>query len=205
MRRPFWLIQASHSTGRVHASCAGNYLMSAMEHSKASLITGLVGMGFDEEIARQAVATPGVIDAETAINFILSSGDGEDADGEEEEEEDLGEPAKMVIVVRSDLNMSPGKIAAQCVHAALRAVKLSNQTFVQTWEAQGEPVIALAIEDDAKLEAILLQAVNAGLVVGVQHDAGRTEVEPDTRTCAAIGPAFNSKLNPITGRLRLLK
>ena len=176
--------------------------MSAMEHSKESLITGLVGMGFDEAIARQAVATPGVIDAETAINFILSSGDGEDADGEEE---DLGEPAKMVIVVRSDLNMSPGKIAAQCVHAALRAVKLSNQTFIQTWEAQGEPVIALAIEDDAKLEAILLLAVNAGLVVGVQHDAGRTEVEPDTRTCAAIGPSFNSKLNPITGRLRLLK
>jgi peptidyl-tRNA hydrolase len=171
-------------------------------HSKESLITGLVGMGFDEAIARQAVATPGVIDAETAINYILSSA--VDADGEEEEEEDLGEPAKMVIVVRCDLNMSPGKIAAQCVHAALRAVKLSNQTFVQTWEAQGEPVIALAIEDDAKLEAILLQAVNAGLVVGVQHDAGRTEVEPDTRTCAAIGPASNSLLNPITGRLRLL-
>jgi PTH2 family peptidyl-tRNA hydrolase len=172
--------------------------------SKESLAIGLMGMGFDETIVRQAVATPGVIDAETAINFILSSAE-EEGDGEEEEVEDLGEPAKMVIVVRSDLNMSPGKIAAQCVHAALRAVKLSNQAFVRTWESQGEPVIALAIEDDAKLEAILLQAVNAGLVVGVQHDAGRTEVEPDTRTCAAIGPALNSKINAITGRLRLLK
>ena len=37
------------------------------------------------------------------------------------------------------------------------------------------------------------------------QDAGRTEVEPGTKTVLAIGPDLNSKIDEITGKLKLLK
>lgn len=47
-----------------------------------------------------------------------------DDEGEEDEdEEDYGEPLKMILVVRQDLKMGKGKIAAQCCHAAVGAVQ----------------------------------------------------------------------------------
>ena len=36
-------------------------------------------------------------------------------------------------------------------------------------------------------------------------DAGRTEVEPNTKTVLAIGPDLNSNIDQITGNLKLLK
>jgi PTH2 family peptidyl-tRNA hydrolase len=36
-------------------------------------------------------------------------------------------------------------------------------------------------------------------------DAGRTEVEPNTCTCLAIGPHKSSEIDKITGELKLLK
>lgn len=36
---------------------------------------------------------------------------------------DIGPDLKLVLVVRTDLRMSAGKVAAQCVHAALQATR----------------------------------------------------------------------------------
>jgi hypothetical protein len=51
----------------------------------------------------------------------------------------------MVLVVRKDLGMSPGKIAAQCVHAALGAYREASSASngpaldgVAMWESQGQ-------------------------------------------------------------------
>ncbi len=62
---------------------------------------------------------------------------------------------KMVVVVRADLGMSPGKIAAQCVHAALAAYRqgvVQALPWVREWERQGEATICLQCGSDAELQ-----------------------------------------------------
>ena len=69
----------------------------------------LVAMGFSEDVASLACAELPNATLEDKINLIFSLCE-QDRDQPEQEE------LKMVLVVRSDLNMSSGKVAAQCVH-----------------------------------------------------------------------------------------
>ncbi|KAG6837126.1 hypothetical protein H0H93_014432 [Arthromyces matolae] len=70
------------------------------------------------------------------------------------------EPCKLVLVVRTDLKMTPGKIAAQCGHATLacyKALNKANPKLVQHWERTGQAKIALkgkSEEQILELEAI---------------------------------------------------
>ena len=50
-------------------------------------------------------------------------------DDEDEDEEDGAEPNKMVLVVRTDLDMGKGKMAAQCGHATLAAYKIARNVY----------------------------------------------------------------------------
>jgi hypothetical protein len=62
---------------------------------------------------------------------------------------------KMVVVVRSDLGMSAGKVAAQSVHAALAAYRQAlahSPQFVRAWEAQGEATICVQCSGDQELQ-----------------------------------------------------
>ena len=115
---------------------------------------------------------------------------------------------KMVIVVRKDLNMSVGKTSAQVAHAALGAYKLSltkNNDKVVNWENfSGQAKIVLGVQNEKELFDIKDKADKNGLITCLIHDAGRTEVSPNTATCCAIGPDINQKIDEITGKLRLL-
>ena len=115
---------------------------------------------------------------------------------------------KMVIVVRKDLNMSVGKTSAQVAHAALGAYKKSlskNSDIVLNWENNsGQAKIVLSVENEKQLMEIKNKADQAGLITCLIHDAGRTEVAPNTATCCAIGPDLSQKVDAITGKLRLL-
>lgn len=51
---------------------------------------------------------------------------------------------KLVLVVRTDLKMGKGKIAAQCSHATLKAYKQSsvyNKPMLKAWEKIGQPKV----------------------------------------------------------------
>jgi PTH2 family peptidyl-tRNA hydrolase len=64
---------------------------------------------------------------------------------------------KMVVVVRADLGMSAGKIAAQCVHAALAAYRQSQvraTPWLRAWESQGEATICLQCSGDDELQVL---------------------------------------------------
>ena len=50
---------------------------------------------------------------------------------------------KQAIVIRSDLNMGIGKIAAQSSHASLESYKKTNIIKKKLWEAQGQKKIVL--------------------------------------------------------------
>ena len=115
---------------------------------------------------------------------------------------------KMVIVVRKDLNMSIGKTSAQVAHATLGAYKLSmtkNNDKVNNWENySGQAKIVLSVENEKELFEIKDKADKNGLITCLIHDAGRTEVSPNTATCCAIGPDTVQKIDEITGKLKLL-
>ena len=115
---------------------------------------------------------------------------------------------KMVIVVRKDLNMSVGKTSAQVAHAALGAYKKSlskNSNIVMNWEnMSGQAKIVLGVDNEKQLLEIKNKAEQAGLITCLIHDAGRTEVSPNTATCCAIGPDTIQKIDEITGKLKLL-
>ena len=116
--------------------------------------------------------------------------------------------SKMVIVVRNDLGMSVGKIAAQVGHAVLGLYKIAqmeNPQAVDQWEMLSWPKIVLQVESEAKMDELRVQAEQAGIWNFQVQDAGRTEVEPGTKTVLAIGPDLNSKIDEITGKLKLLK
>jgi PTH2 family peptidyl-tRNA hydrolase len=109
---------------------------------------------------------------------------------------------KMVMCVRQDLNMSKGKIAAQCGHAALGAYKLCRRLqpeYVKAWEFRAQAKITLKVDDEPTMDKIAQAAREAGLACVVIEDAGRTEVEPGTRTVLAIGPAPKAEIDALTG------
>jgi len=115
-------------------------------------------------------------------------------------------PAKMVLVVRTDLGMQKGKIAAQCAHAAVMCYKkaLAEQPKVLScWETLGQTKVCLKVGSEEELLHLAGLAREAGLVNAVVRDAGRTQVEAGSFTVLGIGPAPISQVEVITGHLRL--
>lgn len=117
---------------------------------------------------------------------------------------------KQVIVMRNDLNMRKGKMSAQAAHS-VSAFLLEKIATGRGWtEAEilwlqtGHTKICVRAETEAHLVEIYNQAKEAGLEVHIITDEGRTEFDGPTRTCLAIGPDFSSKIDPITGTLKLL-
>jgi len=111
---------------------------------------------------------------------------------------------KQVILVRKDLKLSKGKMAAQASHASVEAVLESNRADVSTWRSQGMKKSVLAVADKSELLKFKQSAKDAGLIVALITDAGRTHLEPGTITCLAIGPALEKKIDAITGQLKLI-
>lgn len=114
-------------------------------------------------------------------------------------------PTKLIIVVRADLGMGRGKVAAQAAHAAVAAALASVGTAAfRAWLRDGQPKVVLRADGEDHLHAIAGQARAAGLPVQVVRDAGRTQVAEGTATCCAIGPAADASIDTVTGDLALL-
>lgn len=119
---------------------------------------------------------------------------------------------KMVIVMRTDLNMRKGKMAAQAAHAAVTTVQWIDKygTKVQQskkaqWLAEGQRKIVVGTASLEDLDALTVKALTADLNFEVITDRGDTEFHGvPTVTCVALGPDEDENLDPITGDLRLL-
>jgi PTH2 family peptidyl-tRNA hydrolase len=110
---------------------------------------------------------------------------------------------KQAIVVREDLDMGTGKLAAQVAHAALSAVEHAEESAVAEWKRAGQRKVVLGIDGERALFEIQERAKNAGLPTGLIRDAGRTQLDPDTPTTVAVGPASDDDVDAITGNLSL--
>ncbi len=117
-------------------------------------------------------------------------------------------PYKQVIVVRRDIKMSCGKIAAQVAHAALMAYEEAKRTrkeWVEAWLAEGQKKVVLQVNTLNELLEIYRKAKAMKLPAALVQDAGHTELPPGTITCVAIGPAPEHEVDKITGKLKLLR
>ncbi|KAL6710655.1 hypothetical protein ACN47E_007712 [Coniothyrium glycines] len=142
----------------------------------------------------------------------------EDSDDEDSSDEDDSTPAefpdrkeecKMVLVVRTDLGMTKGKIGAQCGHATLACYKhflrhSPNSEILRRWERLGQAKVALQTKSEEELELLQAQALSLGLVAHIIHDAGRTQIASGSATVLGIGPAPKSVIDQVTGHLKLL-
>ena len=126
------------------------------------------------------------------------------------EKPSVGLPAfryKQVIVMRTDLKMGRGKIAAQAGHAAVSAAEESRKKcsdWWKAWIAEGQCKIAVRVESEQELLELEEEAKQSKLPTALIVDRGLTELPPDTVTCLGIGPAPSTQIDAITGKLPLL-
>lgn len=116
------------------------------------------------------------------------------------------EDFKMVLVVRNDLKMGKGKIAAQCSHATLGLYKkLHNRApkALNRWEMCGQVKVVVKIEREEDMLLLQERAKSLNIPTHITIDAGRTQIAPNSRTVMAVlGPA--DLVDDITGGLKLL-
>ena len=138
------------------------------------------------------------------------------------------EAAKQMIVVRKDLKMSKGKVAAQASHACIIATLMAlekeqrlgdikpaegrvvldnadkNPTPLSNWFNLGMKKVCVSVNSEEELLAIDRKAKEAGLISAVICDAGYTEFSGvPTITCLALEPQTAEKVDPLTGDLPL--
>lgn len=114
---------------------------------------------------------------------------------------------KQVIVFRSDLKMSKGKMAVQAGHAAVSAAEEARKRHRKWWEAwmnEGQCKITVKVKGERELLELEKLAKELALPCTLIVDRGLTEVPPRTVTCLGIGPAPAEKVDAITGALPLL-
>ena len=114
---------------------------------------------------------------------------------------------KLVVVVRDDIKISPGKMAAQVGHAAvscaLQAKEKDKKSF-SNWMGEGQRKVVLRVANLSELDRIERLAGSAGLITSRITDAGLTEIPAGTVTCLGIGPSRASDVDKITGNLKLV-
>jgi PTH2 family peptidyl-tRNA hydrolase len=136
---------------------------------------------------------------------------------------------KQIIVIRKDLKMRKGKMCAQAAHAAMKVVldRMLCEDYAKDstiWEGcyvwhmtvlESEPMyrwlkgaftkVVVSVDSEEELFDLMEKAENAGMLYSLITDAGKTEFHGErTNTALAIGPEWASKLDPITGGLKLL-
>ena len=113
---------------------------------------------------------------------------------------------KQVIVVRTDLNMGKGKIAAQCAHASVSALEKAereNPEDVREWKETGQQKSVLKVA--GKKEPLeLFENVKKLFPAALIRDAGLTQIAEGETTCIGIGPAEEREIDKYTGKLKLL-
>ena len=114
---------------------------------------------------------------------------------------------KMVIVTRSDLSLSAGKLAAQVSHAAVACTLLTKKkkpVWFSKWMREGAKKIVVKVEKLEDFVPLKEKAEDLGIITNIVIDAGHTEIPEGTETVLGIGPAPSNFIDQVTGELSLL-
>lgn len=134
---------------------------------------------------------------------------------------------KQIIVVRRDLKMKHGKMAAQVAHAAMsfltrgaslgwhtdmyRDVFMNDDDWIdrhngaiRDWLANSFTKVVLGVDSEEELRELEEKAVENVIMAHLVVDNGRTVFNNiPTPTCLALGPDWNEKLDELVGHLKL--
>lgn len=114
---------------------------------------------------------------------------------------------KCVLVVRMDLKMGKGKIAAQCGHAVAMMIRRAGKyvpKILEKYERAGQKKVVVKVDDEDGLDEVVKKALESKLLTNVVHDAGHTQVAAGSKTVCCIGPANGQIIDSVTGHLKLL-
>lgn len=132
---------------------------------------------------------------------------------------------KQVNVVRKDLNMRKGKIAAQVSHGVLNVVLktmskqerhdlyiskgqiriVDSDSILSKWFSTSYKKIVLYVNSEKELLDIYNRAVKKGIISTLVRDNGLTEFNKvKTYTCVSFQPLEDEIIDKITGKLPLL-
>ena len=136
--------------------------------------------------------------------------------------------SKMMIVMRRDLKMRKGKIAAQAGHACIDAILMALNkegrvndfeitddgialrdtdkptTPLSDWFKYGCAKICVYVDSEEELMNIADKAKEKGIIASVITDAGMTEFHGvPTKTCLALEPLPTDVADELTGNLPL--
>jgi len=128
-------------------------------------------------------------------------------------------PTKQVIVIRRDLKMRRGKEIAQGAHASMAwlrqrvmphltpagvADQVKFSEAERAWLEGSLRKVTVKVGSEADLLAVYDKAIEAGVLVHLITDRGLTEFGgTPTRTCLAVGPDYDDRIDPVTGDLEL--
>jgi PTH2 family peptidyl-tRNA hydrolase len=135
-----------------------------------------------------------------------------------------------MIVMRRDLKMRKGKIAAQAGHACVEATLMalvregrldqvrvtesgnwvyleddgSESTPLTRWFDKGVAKVCVYVDGEEALLEVAEKGRELGFAVALVRDAGFTEFHGEaTYTCLAFEPLAPEQIDPITGKLPL--
>jgi PTH2 family peptidyl-tRNA hydrolase len=110
---------------------------------------------------------------------------------------------KQAIVVRADLGMGTGKLAAQVAHASLSAYEDAGSRTRTAWKGSGQKKVVLKVDAESQLFELADAAEREGLPNAIVRDAGHTQLDPGTVTALAVGPGDDGIVDRVTGDLSL--
>ena len=79
----------------------------------------------------------------------------------------LSDPPTMAFLCRADLQLSSGKLAVQCAHAAvgsLQRAKKTHSRMVQRWTESSSRKVCLSVEDETGFQVGSIVEITQGVV-----------------------------------------
>lgn len=134
-------------------------------------------MEFEPALVEQALAV--ACDLESAMTWIISALEEVDLQA------DRQEAVTVWLLVRTDLKMGMGKVAAQCAHAVLKAFLQGRQRAQSDdgfsldfigWLERGQPQTVVKVDSEEQLFELLASCRKEGASTCYIRDAGRTQV-----------------------------
>lgn len=108
------------------------------------------------------------------------------------------------LLVRADLRMGKGKIAAQCGHAVEYLLRRCGRPVWNAYSLSGSAKIVLSVPDLTELKSIEQACKENKVLTELVIDAGRTQVASDTPTVLGIGPVRRKNVREIVSHLKLI-
>ncbi len=111
---------------------------------------------------------------------------------------------KQIVLVRQDLKLSPGKLAAQCGHGFVESFIKADDKIRKKWLNEGGKKVVLKVPGERELRMFFSEAQLQKIPSALITDAGHTELPPRTVTVLGLGPESEEKLDKLTGSLKML-